>query len=64
MSNLENELAAAKLEAARSVHRLERSIDLRKQVEDAEARIARRQAEDEADRATVARLTAELAALA
>lgn len=64
MSNLENELSAAKAEAASRVHRLERAIDLRKQVEDAESRIARRTAENDADLATIQALSSELAALA
>jgi hypothetical protein len=64
MSKLENELAAAKAEAARHVHRLERQIDVRKQIEDAEARIARRDVENKADQAKLVRLTAELASLA
>lgn len=64
MSNLQNELAAAKAENARRVHRLERAIDLQLQIDNAQARIARRNAENDADQAKLDALSAELAALA
>lgn len=63
MSNLQNELAAAKAEAAARVHKLERAIDLQAQIDNAQARIVRRNAENDADRATLEALAAELAAL-
>lgn len=63
MSNLQNELAGAKEEHAKRVHRLERAIDLQMQIDNAQARIARRDAENDADRATLEALAAELAAL-
>lgn len=64
MSNVEAELAELKAESARRVHRLERAIDLRKQIESAQARIERRRVEDDADKASIAALSAELASLA
>lgn len=63
MSNLQNELAGAKEEHAKRVHRLERAIDLQMQIDNAEARIARRNAENDADKTTLEQLAAELAAL-
>jgi len=63
MSNLQNELAGAKEEHAKRVHKLERAIDLQMQIDNAQARIARRDAENDADRATLEALAAELAAL-
>jgi uncharacterized coiled-coil protein SlyX len=61
MSNLQNELAAAKAEAAARVHKLERAIDLQTQIDYANQRIVKREAEIAADRATLEQLTAELA---
>lgn len=63
MSNLQNELAGAKEEHAKRVHKLERAIDLQMQIDNAQARIVRRDAENDADRATLEALAAELAAL-
>ena len=63
ITDIQNELSAAKAEAAARVHRLERSIDLCKQIEDAEARITRRNAKNADDQASVAALSDELAAL-
>lgn len=63
MSNLQNELAGAKAEHAARVHKLERAIDLQAQIDNAQARIVRRNAENDADRATLEALAAELAAL-
>lgn len=63
MSNLQNELAGAKEEHAKRVHKLERAIDLLMQIDNADARISRRYAEIEADKATIEALAAELAAL-
>lgn len=64
MSNVHAELAELKAESARRVHRLERAIDLQKQVDSAKARIERRKGENDADQAKIDALSAELASLA